>query len=189
MQRIEFSELTNRLRRNLMAAAALIIAIVYFEIKVGRAATQGLELDGLTTDVVLWILVVVLLYHGVAFAVRAIEEYRHWELTFSSTQTMTFGGGVVPVDLARKLKDTSEVLEKITANAGLVGREGQEIFTETDAKKLRSAADAALIYAKRFGNFPRITRIRFWAWDIGAASVITAGALGFASIGLMALAS
>ena len=56
MKRIEFSETTIRLRRNLVAASSLIVVIAGFDIKVEKAASTGVVLENLTTNVVIAVL-------------------------------------------------------------------------------------------------------------------------------------
>lgn len=179
MQRIEFSEMTNRLHRNMIASAAIIISILFFHIRIVRAAALGVEFENLSTRVLLAILVAFLIYHAVAFLIRAFEEYRIWELQLTAKQAAYFGGNIGTVDLADRLHNLSTSLQKLLANRGAVVIYGQEIFTSGDAEKLKAAADAALIYARRFTNFPTITRIRFWAWDIGFAAILTLVAVLF----------
>jgi hypothetical protein len=48
MQHIEFSEMTNRLHRNIPAAASLIIAIGWFDVQIGKAGAMGIEIKNLT---------------------------------------------------------------------------------------------------------------------------------------------
>jgi hypothetical protein len=60
MELIEFSELTNRMHRNLVAVAAAIVVLVFFDIKIEKANTLGMEVTGLTTRVLLWTLVAIL---------------------------------------------------------------------------------------------------------------------------------
>jgi hypothetical protein len=104
MQRIEFSEMTNRLHRNLVAVAAAIIAIVFFGIKIDKATGFGMEVQGLTTSPLLSMLVAVLLYHMVAFAMRAFEEYRAWELQLASKIATSYGGKIETIELANQLR-------------------------------------------------------------------------------------
>src|SRR5215472_6943066 len=104
MERIEFSELTNRMHRNLVAVAAAIIVFVFFDIKIEKATTLGMEVTGLTTRVLLWILVAILLYHMVAFAMRAIEEFRAWELHLATKEATSYGGRLETISLASQLR-------------------------------------------------------------------------------------
>jgi len=182
MQRIEFSEMTNRLHRNLVAIAGLIVIVVGFDIKIGKATTSGLELEILTTDVLLAVLIAVLIYHAFGVGIRAFEEYRLWELKFIDKESMTniWSGDVTIVDIAHKMKATGGSLETVIQKRGDIIEHNKEIMTAADAGKLKEAAESALIYGKRFENFPTITRVRFWGWDIGLAAVISLVALAFA---------
>jgi hypothetical protein len=56
----------------------------------------------------------------------------------------------------------------------------KEVLSQTDVAHIKATAEVAQIYAKRFKNFPAITRWRFWIWDIGVATLLTVIALGFA---------
>jgi hypothetical protein len=172
MERIAFSELTNRLHRNLIAAAGLILCIMFFKIKIGKLSAVGFELDGFTTNVLVIILMVVLGYHALAFAFRAYEEYRIWELQLTRRQETYFGGGIGISELASRMKEAADSLDKVIKNSGAIGARNQEILTAVDAEKLKNAADSADLYAKRFLNFPWITRARFWGWDIGVTLVV-----------------
>ena len=60
MQRIDFSDTTNRLRRNLVGAAFVIIVIVHFGIEItpGSVSPLGWRIENISTDVALKILVV-----------------------------------------------------------------------------------------------------------------------------------
>jgi hypothetical protein len=174
MERIEFSELTNRMHRNLVAVAAAIIVIVFFDIKVEKATTLGMEVTGLTTRVLLWILVAILLYHMVAFAMRAIEEFRAWELKLTSRTVSSYGGKIEVVELANQLRGMAEIAEKLQSSS-------KEGISSADVAHIKSTADVAQIYGKRFENFPAITRWRFWLWDIGMAALLAVIALGFAA--------
>ena len=174
MERIEFSELTNRMHRNLVAVAAAIIVIVLFGIKVEKATTLGMEVTGLTTRVLLCILVAMLLYHMVAFAMRAIEEFRAWELKLTSRTITKFGGKIEVVELANQLRGMAEIAEKLQSSS-------KEGISSADVAHIKSTADVAQIYAKRFKNFPAITWWRFWLWDIGMAALLTVISLGFAA--------
>lgn len=173
MQRIEFSEMTNRLHRNLMGSAALLIVIVFFNIKVTKASTSGLELENLTTRVILTVLIAVLVYHAAAFCIRAFEEYRIWELKLSDKQATAWGGGNFVLELADQLKSVGETLERILANSGVIQHNNQTIINADQAQELIEASKAALIYGRRLKNFPKITRFRFWFWDIGIAIAAT----------------
>jgi hypothetical protein len=167
MQRIEFSELTNRLRRNLMGAAFIIVAIAGFNIRVGKVLASGMELENLTTEVVLIALLAFLIYHVVAFGIHAFEEYRLWELKPADKFLETEG----PMTEARK------IVGRINAILNEVGQ--REDFTKEDFEKLEEALEGALVYAKHFQSFPVITRVRFWTLDIGTALVITIVAILF----------
>ena len=112
MERIEFSELTNRMHRNLVAVSAAIIVIVFFNIKIEKATTLGIEVSGLTTRVLLWILVAILLYHMVAFALRAYEEFRAWELKLTSRTATSWGGKIDDIELFNQLGGLAEIVEK-----------------------------------------------------------------------------
>jgi hypothetical protein len=100
MKRIEFSEHTNRLHRNLMVAASLIIAISLFQIWVTKASAGGFELENVTTGVVMTLLLAVMIYHSVAFAIRAYEEFYEWELNLPTKTDTMWSGGQIIVDLA-----------------------------------------------------------------------------------------
>ena len=180
MKCIEFSEMTNRLRRNLMAAAFLIISIKAFNIKVEKVSAGGAQLENLTTEVVMLILLAFIIYHALAFAIRAFEEYRHWELTFSNVEDSTWNGDKVTESLATKLRQASPAINKLIDGDGLKVDETSEAFNAADVQNLKAVISAAQIYAKRFENFPKVTRLRFWVWDIGTACILTAVAITFA---------
>lgn len=177
MQRIEFSDTASRLRRNVMATATLIAAIVVFDIKVGKAAAQGMELDGLTTNVVLCILAAVMAYHVVAFIIRAYEEYLFWDLTFSNAVKSTWSDVDKVVDVAFYLRELTDTVAKVSPD-GMTGSEGKLSLSDGDIRKLKEAGDALSTYAKRYKNFPTIMRWRFWLWDIGIACLAALAALG-----------
>lgn len=171
MERIELDEVTIRLRRNLVVSAFLIIIIKYFGIKVEKIQGAGLEFSNLTTEVVLLILIAIMIYHFVAFGVRALEEFKFWQQTFADKDAAAYGGSLVTVTLASKLEQVADILDAITKNGGLIVHQGQTIISEGDAGELKKAATAANTYAKRLKNFPYITGTRFLAWDIGFAVV------------------
>jgi hypothetical protein len=181
MERIELSELTNRMRRNLVAVAAAIMVLVFFDIKIEKATTLGMEVTGLTTRVLLWILVAILLYHMVAFAVRAVEEFWAWELKLTSRIATSYGGKIETIELANQLRG---LVEKLQDACDKNLRSDKELLAPNDLVHLRQTAEVAQIYAKRFKNFPAITGWRFWLWDIGVAALLTAIALGFAAYAL-----
>jgi hypothetical protein len=137
MQRIEFSEMTNRLHRNLMIAAALLIGISVFDIRVGKAAASGVELINFTTGVLIAVLLAVLIYHALAFAIRAFEEYRIWELQLAARETTYYSGGVGTTELAHKLRDLGELFEKVISNSGAISSQNQEIIQKNDATYLK----------------------------------------------------
>lgn len=173
MQRIEFSEMTNRLHRNLMVSASLIIVITYFNIEIRKASNSGVDFENFTTRAILVSLIAILIYHTGAFCIRAFEEYREWELKLADKNATAFGGGVFNVDLAQQMHSVGDLLVKILRNGGVISRNNQEILSAEEATQLKNAAASARIYANRFSNFPKITRFRFWAWDIGVTGIIT----------------
>src|SRR5258708_2764421 len=117
MERIEFSELTNRLHRNLVGVAAAIIGIVFFGIKIEKATAVGMEVTGLTTRVLLWILVAVLLYHAAAFLMRAFEEYRAWELKLATKEAASsYGGRIQTIALANQLRGLAPKIQEVYDN-------------------------------------------------------------------------
>jgi len=65
MKHIEFSEMTNRLHRNMTAAAAIIIGIKLFDLQIAKAGTSGIEIKNFTTGVFVTILLFVLVYHAI----------------------------------------------------------------------------------------------------------------------------
>jgi hypothetical protein len=148
MERIEFSELTNRLHRNLVAAAAAIIVIVFFDINIEKATTLGMEVTGLTTRVLLLVLVAILLYHMFGFALRAIEEFRAWELKLTARTMSSYGGKIEAVELFNQLRGMAEIAEKLQSS-------GKEGISAGDVAHIKSTADIAQVYLKRFENFPR----------------------------------
>ncbi len=169
MQRIEFSELTNRLHRNTIATAAVIIGFRFFDIKIKKVETYGIEFINLTTGVIVTCLVVVLLYHAMAFALRAFEEYRYWRLHLPTKQSLFWSGGTGNIDLANLMQEAAGALKKIAAS----GPTGEKPFTKEDAEKLHKASEGAMIYAKHFKNFPMISGLIFWGWDIGFTALAT----------------
>ncbi len=171
MQPIEFNEMTNRLRRNLMGAAFLIIGIAGFDIKVGRASASGMELENLTTEVSLMVLLAFLIYHAFAFGIRAFEEYRHWELRLADQTKAWQSSDSTVVELADQMRASDQVIEKIFEN--------QDISTN-ETRKFTEMLHSVNIYANRFQNFPRITRFRFWFWDIATAGGVSVIAILFA---------
>ena len=174
MERIEFSELTNRLHSNLVAVAAAIIVFVLFDIQIEKVTTLGMEVKGLTTRVLLLVLVAILLYHMFGFALRAIEEFRAWELKLTARTMSAYGGKIEGVELFNRLRGMAEIAEKLQSS-------GKEGISAGDVAHIKSTADIAQVYLKRFENFPAITRWRFWLWDIGVAALLTVIALGFAA--------
>jgi hypothetical protein len=180
MQRIELSEMTNRLHRNAIGSAALIISIKFFSLQIDKAGTLGIEIKNFTTSTLVIILAIALLYHGIGFTIRALEEYRIWELELTSKQGAAYGGGFVVVDLADRLRSVGESLQKITENTGAITSTGQTIFTKQDADKLIEVSRTAEVYGRRLKNFPWITRVRFWGWDIGITAATTIIAILFA---------
>jgi hypothetical protein len=56
MKRIEYSEMTNRLHRNMVGSAAIIVGIVLFHIEINKATASGFDIENLTTGVLLKIL-------------------------------------------------------------------------------------------------------------------------------------
>lgn len=176
---IEFSSHTQRLRRNLIGASFVIIAVAGFDVRVGSAAAGGLQLENLTTDAVLIILLAFVLYHLVIFGIYAFEDYRVWELKTTERQAAGFGGGISLVDLSNDMENVADTLTKILENGGSIISRNQEILNEADASQLKRSARSARIYAERWKSLPRITRFRFWALDIGLAGVTTAVAIMF----------
>jgi hypothetical protein len=79
------------------------------------------------------------------------------------------------------LKGLADTLEKITENTGTISHQGQTVFTKAQADVLVETSKLAAIYGKRFKNFPRVTALRFWLWDIGIAGLLTIIAIGFAT--------
>ena len=179
MERIQFSDATNKLRRNLLLVAALIIALAGFDIKLTKASTSGIEFENITTNVVLAVLLALLIYHLVAFAIHAFEEYRHWELALVKKQTTYFGGGIGFIELADQMRDAGDALEKIIKNSGAISAGNQQILDVNDASHLKELSGAARVYAKRLQNFPSITRFRFWFLDIGFVGLTTIAAVLF----------
>jgi hypothetical protein len=155
----------------------LVIVFVFFDIKIEKATTLGMEVKGLTTRVLLWILVAILLYHSVGFAMRAIEEFRAWELKLASRTMTSYGGKIEVIELANQLRGTAEMAEKLQSSS-------KDGISPNDVAHIKATAEVAQIYAKRFKNFPTITRWRFWLRDIGVAAVLTVIALGFAAYAL-----
>ena len=176
MQRIEFSELTNRLRRNLMGAAFIIVAIAGFNIRVGKVLASGMELENLTTEVVLIALLAFLIYHVVAFGIHAFEEYRLWELK-PADKLASIAGNRDFLETEGPMTEARKIVGRINAILNEVGQ--REDFTKEDFEKLEEALEGALVYAKHFQSFPVITRVRFWTLDIGTALVITIVAILF----------
>ena len=177
MKRIEFSELTSRLHRNAMLAASLIIGITYFQIDIKKASSSGVEFDNLTTAVILVSLGAVLMYHAFAFYIRAFEEYREWELKLVESETSGYGGDISVIDLAAKLRQVADLLDKVLGNGGVLRQNNQVVFSRNDADQLNDVVASAEIYSKRFANFPKITRFRFWFWDVG----VTTAVVGFSA--------
>ena len=175
MKHIQFSDLTNRLRRNLVASAFLIIAIAGFDISIEKAASGGLQFENLTTDVVLLLLMGFLLYHLVVFGVHAFEDYRHWELTFSSREEDRWDAPDQVVNLVGQLQSAAEALKNLSGPTSVSGTN----ITADDVAKIQKAAEDARIYGQRLKNFPRITRFRFWVLDIGMAGVLALFAVLF----------
>lgn len=173
---IEFSELTNRLRRNLMGSALLIIVIGRYKIGVTEPTVAGMKLTGLTAEIILLMLVLFMSYHIVAFAIRAYEELRVWELHLTLEESHDM---MLPdvVSLATRLTRASETIDNVINNNGLLNAQGQTIFTNEDAQKLKAITASAETYARRFNNFPLATKVRFWGWDVGIAVLLPAIAL------------
>jgi hypothetical protein len=179
MKPIEFSDMTNRLHRNMTAAAAIIIGIKLFDLKIEKAGTLGIEIKNFTTGVLVTILMLVLIYNAIAYALRVWEEYRRWQLQLTEKQ-IPFLGAIGMVDLSNDLYGVSLTLKKITADTDAIRHQGQDVFTKADADALNAVTKAAQTYAKGFKNFPWIARFRFWGWDIGMAAILTVVALLFA---------
>lgn len=173
---IEFSELTNKLRRNIMGSALLIIVIGYYKIGVTEPTFAGMKLTGLTAEIILLMLFLFMIYHLFAFAIRAHEEFRLWEmhLTLEESHDM-----MLPdiVGLATRLARASDTIDNIIANSGLLNAQGQTVFTNEDAHKLKAITATAETYARHFKNFPATTKLRFWGWDVGIVVLVSLVAL------------
>jgi len=169
LEHIKFSEITNRLRRNLMAAAFLIVGLAGFDIKITKVTSSGIGFENVNTDVLLIILALFLFYHVIAFCLHAFEEYKVWELKLVSKIDPTFVSATETVELAGIMKSAGETLKNVTKNGGLLMVDGQTVIQNEDAIRMIEASKAAETYGKRLKNFPTITRVRFWGWDIGVA--------------------
>lgn len=162
MERIQFSEVTNRLHRNLVAIAAIIIVMVLFHLRITKAVSLGFEIENLTNGALIIILVGVLIYHAVAFSVRAFEEYRLWELKFTAKQASYYGGGIGVIELADQLKDLADTLKRVSRSvtikpgsdtAVVAAQFKGSTFNSEDIRKLTEAASAAQTYGKRLKIF------------------------------------
>ena len=74
----ELSDRTMRQRRNMLVVSSLIIAIGYFDIDISKVSTSGMELDGLTTEVVVVSLGFIMGYLAAAYTVAYREELGIW---------------------------------------------------------------------------------------------------------------
>lgn len=169
MQRIEFSELTNRLRRNLMGAAFLIVVIAGFDIRVGKVLTSGLELQNLTTEVVLKVLLGFLIYHFVAFSIHAYEEFRLWELKPAAKLAQERDRHDV-LEMVGPMTDTRKAMDMI--QSAMKEQHQLNVITKEDFVFVNNALEGGFVYNKHFEKFPTITRFRFWVLDIGIAVVM-----------------
>ena len=78
MTSFEFTDKTMRQRRNLLVIATLIIAIKFFDITITNVSISGVDLKGLTTNVVIIVLAGTLFYLATAYANGFYEEYNYW---------------------------------------------------------------------------------------------------------------
>ena len=180
MRNIEFSDFTNRLRRNLVGAAFLIVCIRGFNLQIGEASPSFLKVGTLTTEVALWVLFAVVVYHVMAFLLRAFEEYRVWELQLDSGDGSRFQGSRYILPLARQLRSAATTLEKFTEEHGAIREANTKVLiTDTDVESLKSVVRSAEEFAQKFHKFPKIVRVRYWVWDIGVAVLVTLVALAF----------
>lgn len=112
-----------------------------FNLQIDKAGTLGIEIKNFTTGVLVFILFVAMVYHGIAFAIRAFEDYRFWALELTKMNAAFYGGGIGVVDLSNKIASASESLQKIVANTGVITSAGQTIFTKQDADTLMNSRE------------------------------------------------
>ena len=183
-ERIEFSEQTNRLRRNFVAIAGLIIGLKWSGILVKGAAASGIVLENISTDTLIWALIAAMLYHAFAFGIRAFEEFRLWHLNLANRGGSVYGGAPIEITLADSMKSAGEALNKIITKEKSDIKEHMKeevILTRIDAQNLKNLSTAAKIYAKRFKNFPRLTALRFFVWDLSISYLLALIAIFFAA--------
>ena len=165
MKRIQFTELVNRQRRNLMGGAFLMIGVVYFEIEIKDGALLGLSLSNFDTHTALTTLLIFILYHAVAFGVGACEEYKHWRLTFSGKQAAAWGG-LAEVTISSKLEAALPAIETLSSGTDDIAQAFKKKFGPDPFNALKDAVDAVLAFETAFNSFPDAMKLRFWALDI-----------------------
>ena len=169
MEHIELSDQTNRLRRNLMASAFLIIIIVYFHINVTNVTNQGVMFERLNTNVILTALVILMLYHAIAFSWLARADFKVWEIEYSRhTQPQGKDAGIIDSRIIQQFEKLEAAIQPNPTHGETVTRG----FIKVDR------------YIQLIQYFPQSTKNRFLIWDIGVAGAITFIAFMFAMYGL-----
>lgn len=163
MKRIELSDMTQKIRRNLVASSFIMLVIVLANLKISKISAGGLQLEGFSTSVALVTLMVFSAYHLLAFVIHAFEEYRFWRNEITSTGRSLDGQHVI--DLALVLKEASEALENVLSRPG-ANSSMQAVFGSSDIQNLKDVRTGVLKYAKSYRIFPWITGFRFWVWDV-----------------------
>jgi hypothetical protein len=145
MTSFEFTDKTMRQRRNLLVIATLIIAIKFFDITITNVSISGVDLKGLTTNVVIIVLAGTLFYLATAYANGFYEEYNYWifqkfdDLEESMDEIDPVGEMRIPIltteNQTRQFGEKIRLLQKqISTDTNLMGENELQIQQLEDLK-------------------------------------------------------
>lgn len=111
MERIELSDATIRLRRNMLAISFLIPTLKIYQVKIEKFNLIAVSVSNFKMSDFYFVASILLIYHLVVFAIRSTEDYYHWSATTHETPGIdalikSIGGG----DLDGKVNDVKDLL-------------------------------------------------------------------------------
>ncbi len=151
---LAMSERTIRLHRNLLVFSLVAILYVALDLKIGKMALSGIEVENFSGTVIQAALFFVILYHAIAYGCMAFEEFAQWRLTFRDVPWLMYSSGSREKSFREEI---SEAIKSIKENP-------MALRTKIEAGEPGKLDDIDRIlkdYDSHFKQFTKLSLVRF----------------------------
>lgn len=182
---IEFTDATNKIRRNLLLSSSTLLFISLFNIKIDSLSVNGIGIKNLETEQIIHTLFFIVLYFFISFCWHAYDEHAVWRFKLTNEDRMTDIESLELVNTPPPLEEGDPRYSGISALSARFDinikrqinyfKQAAEIENDTAIQRYMDKVEDLFLYdvkrIKRFEDslqhYSYVKKIRYFIFEIG----------------------